>query len=339
VAARTGRATQQRVEIGDGAGQPFAQPHRGFPVQRVAGAGDVRAALARIVGGQGAHDEGRARSGQRHDHFGQFDHGEFVGIADVDRAGDRVRAAHQADQPVDQIIDIAEGPGLLPIAIEGDGLAQQCLADEVRYDAPVRRVHARAIGVEDARDLDPHPPFAMIVEEQGFGAPLPFIIAGARADGVHMAPIILALGVDLRIAIDFAGGGLQDFCAGALGQSQHIDRAMHAGFGRLDRVDAILHRGGRTGQIVDLVHLDIEGEGHVVAHIVEIGPAEQLGEVALRSGEEIVDAQHVMPLRHQPVAQMRSQETGPAGDQYTLDTPVHRVAPFDLKMVAAMAAR
>jgi len=44
-----------------------------------------------------------------------------------------------------------------------------------------------------------------------------------------MAPIILALGVNLRIAIDFAGGGLQDFRAGALGQAQHVDRAMHAG--------------------------------------------------------------------------------------------------------------
>ena len=50
-------------------------------------------------------------------------------------------------------------------------------------------------------------------------------------------------------------------------------------------------------------------------HQIEIRPAEQVGDVRLLAGEEIIEADHVVPLLHQPLAEVRAEKTGPAGDQ------------------------
>ena len=71
-------------------------------------------------------------------------------------------------------------------------------------------MHARPVGVEDPGDLDRQTVLAVIVEEQGFGAALALVVAGARPDRVDVAPIALGLRVDLRVAIDLAGRGLED---------------------------------------------------------------------------------------------------------------------------------
>jgi hypothetical protein len=46
--------------------------------------------------------------------------------------------------------------------------------------------------------------------------------------------------MDLRIAIDLAGGGLEDPGLDAFGQTQHIDGPMDAGLGGLHRVELIV---------------------------------------------------------------------------------------------------
>ena len=42
--------------------------------------------------------------------------------------------------------------------------------------------------IEDAGDLDAQAVLALVVEEQGLGAALAFVVAGARTDGVYVAP-------------------------------------------------------------------------------------------------------------------------------------------------------
>ncbi len=44
------------------------------------------------------------------------------------------------------------------------------------------------VGVEDADHPDVEPVLAVVVEEQGLGAALAFVVAGARADWVHAGP-------------------------------------------------------------------------------------------------------------------------------------------------------
>ena len=55
--------------------------------------------------------------------------------------------------------------------------------------------------------------------------------------------------------------------------------------------------------------------------------AEQMGDVAPGAGVEVVDAQHLMALADQPLAQMRAQETRAAGHKHPLlleIAPAHR---------------
>jgi hypothetical protein len=42
---------------------------------------------------------------------------------------------------------------------------------------------------------------------------------------------------------------------------------------------------------------------------------EQMRDIAFVAGEEIIDAQHLMPIADQAIAEMRAEEAGPAGDQ------------------------
>src|SRR5450755_1694784 len=72
---------------------------------------------------------------------------------------------------------------------------------------------------------------------------------------------------------------------------------------------------GRAGEIVDLVDLDIERKGDVVPHQLEAGMPDEMRDVVLVAGEEVVDAENVVAIRQQAFAEMRTQEAGPAGDQ------------------------
>ena len=75
--------------------------------------------------------------------------------------------------------------------------------------------------------------------------------------------------MNVRIAVDLAGRGLKDLGFNALGETQHVDRAMHAGLRRLHRIELVVDRRGRARQIVNLVDLDIEQQSNVMAHDLE----------------------------------------------------------------------
>jgi hypothetical protein len=70
---------------------------------------------------------------------------------------------------------------------------------------------------------------------------------------------------------------------------------------------------GRTGEIVDLVHLDKERKGYVVAKEFEFRIPQQMQHILPSSGEEVVDAENVVAVVQKPFAQVRTQETGSAG--------------------------
>ena len=56
--------------------------------------------------------------------IGELAHREFSRIAEIDRAGKGVIGCHQANDAVDQIVDVAKRTGLVAVAIERDRLAE-----------------------------------------------------------------------------------------------------------------------------------------------------------------------------------------------------------------------
>src|SRR5262249_6417108 len=100
-----------------------------------------------------------------------------------------------------------------------------------------------------------------------------------------------------------------------------IDGAVHAGLGRLHRIVLVMDRGSRTGQIVDLIHLHIERECHVVAHELKVGLAEQMLDIALAAGEEVVHTNDLVAGLQKPIAQVGAKKAGSARDEngFSLD--------------------
>ena len=109
----------------------------------------------------------------------------------------------------------------------------------------------------------------VVVEEQGFGTTLAFVVATARADRIDVAPIILGLRMDGRIAVDLARRGLEDLDLQPFCQPEHVDGAVNGSLGRLNRIVLVMDRRCRAGEIIDLVNLDEERKGHVVADQLE----------------------------------------------------------------------
>ena len=295
--------------------QAFPKRDLGLPVQLLLRAAYIRLALAGIIGGERV--EHKFGPGSRHvdDLLGEFPDGKLARIAEVYGPRDPGWAVHELDKAFDQIIDIAKGACLVAVAIDGDRLVLQGLHNEVRNYPSVIRMHARAVGVENARYLDVELVLAVVVEKQGFGAAFAFIIARAGPIGVHVAPVILGLGMNGRIAIDLRGGSLKNPALQALGKTQHVDGAMYAGLGGLHGIVLIVDGGCRAGEVIDLVHLHIEREGDIMPQKLKAWKAEQMVDIAFCSGEEIIDANNLVAVGKQPVAEMRAQESGSTCDQ------------------------
>ena len=114
----------------------------------------------------------------------------------------------------------------------------------------------------------------VIVEKQSLGAALAFVVTGPRADRVHVAAVIFSLRMYDGVAVDLGCRGLQDFGFQPLGQTQHVNRAVHRDLGRLHWIELVVDRRRWAGQIVDLVDLDIKREGDVVPKDFEMPMAD-----------------------------------------------------------------
>ena len=81
--------------------------------------------------------------------------------------------------------------------------------------------------------------------------------------------------MDMGIAVDFAGGRLKNLNLEILRQLQHVHGAEDARLHRLDRVELIMDRRGRQGEIIDFIDLDVEGSRDVAARAARSrdGPA------------------------------------------------------------------
>jgi len=279
---------------------------------------DIRLALARVVGGERPEDKAALGSREPQHRLSELADGELARVADVHRAREVVGRVHRPDHRFDEIVDVAKAAGLPAVAIERDVLAPQGLDDEVGHDPPVVGVHARAVGVEDAHNLDAQVVLPAVVEEERLGAALSLVVAAADADRVDRTPVGLGLRVDIRVAVDLGGRSLEDPRLHALGKAQHVDRPVHARLGRLHRVELVVDGRGGTGEVVDLVDFDVEREAHVVAHEFESRVAQEVGNVVLAARVEVVQAQHVVSLPEQALAKVGPEEAGTAGDEDSL---------------------
>src|SRR5260370_12495986 len=116
----------------------------------------------------------------------------------------------------------------MAVAVNCDALVAQGLDDEVRHDTTVIGSHAWTVGIENSCHLDAQVVLATIVEEQSFCTTLAFIVAGSQADRIDVAPIILRLRMNIRIAIYLRCRRLQNLAPYPLRQTKGLDVPVNA---------------------------------------------------------------------------------------------------------------
>ena len=301
-------------EVVDGFFEALFEGNGGLPAELFLGQGDVGLALEGIVAGERMEGELGTATDLLENELGELEHGEFSGVADIDRTGDAFRV-HEADEAFDEVVDIAEGAGLGAVTVDGDVFPFEGLDDEVGNNATVVRQHSWSVGVEDADHADIDVVLTMVIEKERLRAAFAFVVAGADTDGVDAAFIGLRLGVDFRIPVDLGSGGLEDAGFDSLGQSETVDGSHHGRFGRLDGIELVVGWGGGAGKVVDLVDLKLEGVDHIMANQLKVGIGKQVGDVRFPAGEEVIEADHFVAFVEKAFTKMGAEETGTAGDE------------------------
>ena len=223
----------------------------------------------------------------------------------------------------DGVVDVADRPGLRAVAGHGQRPAGERLTDE-RGDGPaVVGAHPGAVGVEDPDDAGVGALRRPVRRRQRLAEPLGLVVDAARADRVHVAPVLLRLRVLQRVAVDLRRR--REHVPGPLllRESEGVQGAEAADLERLDRHPQVVERARRRREVQDEV--DRAGDVHVVGDVAPDQPEPRLlhevHDVAGRSGQEVVQADDLHTAIEQVLAEVRSEEPGAPGHHRPPDGP------------------
>ncbi len=201
-------------------------------------------------------------------------------------------------------------------AVYGEGFAAEDGADEAGDDAAVIEAHAWAVGVEDADDAGVELVIGVVGHDHGFGEAFCFVVDAAGSDGVYVAPVGFGLGMDLGVAVDFAGAGEEkagffDFC-----EAEGFVGAEGADFEGGDGHAEVVYGAGGAGEVEDVVYFafDVNVFGDVVVDEVEAGVPDVIY-IGYGASDEVVHADNMMTFGEKALAEMGAYEAGAAGDQ------------------------
>ena len=187
------------------------------------------------------------------------------------------------------------------------------------HDAAVVELHARAVGVEDADDAGIDFVIAVVGHGDGLGEALGFVVDGARADGIHVAPVGFFLRMLQRIAVALGSGRDEIFRAVFVRDVERVKSSERADFQRGDAVNGVVDGTGGAGEVknvIDVAH--VEGFANVFFYKLETRIILQMGEVGAAAGEQVVDDNDAPAFGEQGIAEMGSEKSGAAGDQRAL---------------------
>ena len=85
----------------------------------------------------------------------------------------------------------------------------------------------------------------------------------------------------------------------------------------------VMHRARRAGEVEDAVHLQAQRLGHIVANELEIRRAQEVGDIRLGAGEQVVEADDIRAAGHQAFAEMRADEARSPGDENAVGVMLH----------------
>ena len=179
--------------------------------------------------------------------------------------------------------------------MDGKRISSQCLRHEIWNDATVPRVHSWTIGIEQPRNANFRVVLAMEIVTQRLCNTLAFVITGTRSDTIYGPDIVFWLGVNIRIAIDFACRCLEQTRTAQLAKLQGVQRSDKIGAQCSDAIAPILAGRARTSKVVDPVDGNIgQPFAYVALDKVESGVRHGGSEISLGARPKIVKTPHFM---------------------------------------------
>ncbi len=296
-------------EIGGGSLQALIQLDLGRPIDQLFRQGSIGSPLGWIILGQRLLHDTRCTTRLLDHLLGELANRELPRVTEVHGAH-LFLLVHHADHAVHQVVHVAEGSRLGTVTVHGQVLSPQCLYDKVGNHSPIVRVHPWTIGVEDANHPNVHTVLPVVIEEQGLRAALALVVASPRPNGINVAPVGLGLRMHVGVPIHLGSRGLQDSRFHSLRKPKTIYGSHYGSLHRLDRVELVVNGRGRTGEVVDLVHLGLERIHYVVAKKLEARVVRKVGDVSPATREEVVQAQHLVPFAKQTLAKVTAEKTG-----------------------------
>ena len=136
------------------------------------------------------------------------------------------------------------------------------------------------------------------------------------------------------VAIDFACGRLQYSGANALGQAKHIGAAVDINLGGLGWVPLVMNRAGGASQVIDFIGLQVERKADVMADNLKIGVIQQMDNIALLPGEEVVNADNFMAFSQKALTKMATEK--PCATRY-YDPVFHATRPLEINAIFELA--
>lgn len=95
------------------------------------------------------------------------------------------------------------------------------------------------------------------------------------------------------------------------------------GYDSLDRVEFVMNRGSRAGEMIDLIHFKKKRFNHIVSNHLKSRVPEMMHHILFPTGEEIIHHDHAISPVHQPVHKVRTHETS--------SSSYHDPKPFSLQ--------
>src|SRR5260370_35219966 len=92
----------------------------------------------------------------------------------------------------------------------------------------------------------------------GLGVTLAFVVDTAFADRIHVAPVALALRMDVGVSIHFARTGEEELCPLPLGKLEKVERALCPDAHGFNGMGQVLRRVGRTCELHHPTHGPID---------------------------------------------------------------------------------
>src|SRR5712692_586087 len=231
------------AEPGDGAAEAVVEGHRWLPPQYVLGAPDIGPADFGIVYGEGPVFDRAATATEVANALSQLEHADLIGVAQVDRID--AATVEEPDDARDEVVHIAQAASLAAVTIHRDGRAPKRLSDERGDRATVVGSHPRAVSVENPGDASLEPVGTLVGHGEGLGRPLGLVVHAPRPDRVHIPPVGLRLGTDLRIAVHLRGRRQEEDGLFGASQPKQIVRSQGAYLQRGDGVLRVIHWGRR----------------------------------------------------------------------------------------------